>query len=926
MPVSETVNPTPSSYEYYDDPLFLAQSEQPTYSLVTSLFDGHDFLGWRRDAFMALVSKNKDCFVDGSFPKPAKTNKKHNQWVRCDFMVKSWILSSLVKSIKDNMKYVNSAQELWSELLERYGQASALEIYQLKKELDVVVQDNSSLVDYYGKMKNLWETLDGLNPIPSCTCGKIDECFCSLVKKFIERENTAKLVQFLMGLNGGYDTIRSQILSMEPLPSINRALGLLQKIERQKQIPDVISSLTEVNAYATYKYPDNKKTQSQPNISAAAVKHCDHCEKKGHTRETCFGLNKCSHCNKYGHNPANCFVIKGFPGDKNKGKSKVATQKAGTAAGGPYQRTANVADTGSHDSPLDNSVLATAAAATSADNSVVSSDVLDGIISTEISQVMQRISGQQQSDISSSQSGASDHMTYNLDILTDINVFVVPIKVGLPDGSIKLVHKSGTDHSNKTIIAKGRRVGDLYRIQFDARSCFQTKIVNLVKQAVDSKIHSDQVPGLLRDFFAYVQTQFNKTIRTVRSDNGTEFLQKYCSTIFKSKGILHQTSIVGTPQQNGRVERKHRHLLETARALKIQANMPIKFWGDCLLTATYLINLMPSSVINNNTPFELLFDQKPSYDNLRVFGCVCYATMPPNFSDKFGNKARKCLFIGYPHNQNGYRLYDVLLHKVFVSRDVIFKEQEFYFTSSTTENLNITPSELVNPVTSSHIIVPTVGTSEGSTHNNKEEASPIGNEESESPEGPSLTAGIPVNTGSSSAGSEDDILAQEEVIRRSARPRQLSSRLKSFVCGKKIPGQSVALQAAVLDQLYEFDPEYVASLATVFKEQEPYKYSEAQKDPRWVKAMDAELQALESNQTWDLVKLPKDKKPIGSKWVYRIKYKQDGTVERFKARLVAKGFNQVKDKDFTHTFSPVAKLTTVRTLLAVAAMQDWPLY
>ncbi|XP_074302535.1 uncharacterized protein LOC141634154 [Silene latifolia] len=155
----ETTINSGSSCEYFEDPLFLSQSDQPTTTLITNPFSGHDFLGWRKDVLMALTSKNKDCFIDGTFTKPPLTDKKHKQWVRCDFMVRQWILNSLLPSIKESLKYVNSEKELWSELLERYGQASALEVYQLSKELEGVSQDNSSLVDhYYGKMKNLWET------------------------------------------------------------------------------------------------------------------------------------------------------------------------------------------------------------------------------------------------------------------------------------------------------------------------------------------------------------------------------------------------------------------------------------------------------------------------------------------------------------------------------------------------------------------------------------------------------------------------------------------------------------------------------------------------------------------------------------------------------------------------------------------------
>ena len=87
--------------------------------------------------------------------------------------------------------------------------------------------------------------------------------------------------------------------------------------------------------------------------------------------------------------------------------------------------------------------------------------------------------------------------------------------------------------------------------------------------------------------------------------------------------------------------------------------------------------------------------------------------------------------------------------------------------------------------------------------------------------------------------------------------------------------------------------------------------------------MAAEISTLEANQTWTLTTLPPHKKTIGCKWVYKVKYKSDGTVERYKARLVAKGFTQKEGLDYIETFSPVAKLVTVKCLLAVAAVQGW---
>lgn len=115
-------------------------------------------------------------------------------------------------------------------------------------------------------------------------------------------------------------------------------------------------------------------------------------------------------------------------------------------------------------------------------------------------------------------------------------------------------------------------------------------------------------------------------------------------------------------------------------------------------------------------------------------------------------------------------------------------------------------------------------------------------------------------------------------------------------------------------------------LAAITATKEPVYFHEAVKDARWRKAMQAEIQALEQNQTWSMQLLPPGKKALGSKWVYRIKYNYDGTIERFKARLVVLGNHQVEGINYTETFAPVAKMATVRTMLAVAAAKSWELH
>ena len=106
----------------------------------------------------------------------------------------------------------------------------------------------------------------------------------------------------------------------------------------------------------------------------------------------------------------------------------------------------------------------------------------------------------------------------------------------------------------------------------------------------------------------------------------------------------------------------------------------------------------------------------------------------------------------------------------------------------------------------------------------------------------------------------------------------------------------------------------------------PNNVEEVLSDPKWAEAMEDELEALKKNNPWKLVSLPKGNKLMGCKWVFSIKYKVDRSIDRYKARLVAKGFTQTYDVDHVETFSPVAKLNTIRVLLSLVANLDWPLH
>lgn len=445
--------------------------------------------------------------------------------------------------------------------------------------------------------------------------------------------------------------------------------------------------------------------------------------------------------------------------------------------------------------------------------------------------------------------------------------------------------------------------------------------------------------SIIKSILAYAQTHFNTKIKTIRTDNALELCEGYAKQFYRENGIEHQTSIRDTPQQNGVVERKHRHLLETARALQFQSNLPIKFWGECILTATYLINRFPLKSLKHKTPFEVFLKQNPDYSHLRSFGCLCYVSTLKKDRHKFSPRATPCVFMGYPNGQKGYKVLDLGTGSLFTSRDITFHENIFPFHLNNfppTSNIphsftldpiyiptssdpsDIMPTHTTPPLNETHSPTtspssPTV--SHLSPHLNH--SAPLSPPPNIPPSSQPLTP--PLSTTTSSPSHLPDL-----TLRRSSRITKPPSYLHDY--DTTLSTSLITGHWCNLIPYSELPNRFHALVSTIASNHEPRSYFEAVSNPAWQQAMQAELTALSNNDTWDLVDLPKGKKAIGSRWVYKLKFRNDGTIDRYKARLVARGFSQIPGIDFDEKFSPVVKMTTIRCLIAIAAARSWHLH
>ncbi|RVW56241.1 Retrovirus-related Pol polyprotein from transposon RE1 [Vitis vinifera] len=921
--------PTNFSKVDLSNPYFTHHSDHPGLVLISKSLNGDNYSAWKRAMILALNSKNKLGFVNGSIKAPSEEidPEGYATWSRCNDMVHSWIVNTLNPEIADSVIYYSTAHEVWEDLC-------------------------------------LWDELASYNAAAHGA-----------------QQDQQKLMQFLMGLNESYSVIRGQILLMNPLPSVRQAYSSISQEEKQRLLTSTNAAAESAasaamavrsNGKSSTTWKDgidrsNTRRMEPTNRSSGSQNFRENRSSQGQDGRPFFdqdrrrmgsgrGRPQCSYCGDMGHWVQKCFQLHGYPPDHPKARMNLGSNSNRNKSFSAANQVSE-ADEGKPAVALSEAQLKQLLSLLNNQDENSSSKV-NAVTKPGLSKVASRnwiID-----------SGATDHIT----------------------SSSKLLHKDKNCSLPPVLLPSGEKANIVTKGTLPLNFVYYLHDVLSVPTFKDLATRRTIGLGKQRDGLYYLVALVTEKSLTNHSSSTN---QPACNLAISSTDLWHSRlghvspfclSFIAKNFLNFSVQSnnacpicplaKQSRLPFVARALKFHAQVPTQFWGECALTAVHIINRLPSPILSFKTPFELLYSKPPSYSHLRVFGCLAYATNV-HTSHKFDYRAMPSIFIGYPVGQKAYKLFDLSTKKVFTSRDVKFHEDIFPYVSlkpnstlpSLTHNSGPIPlvaynisssfdstSHALSPLLSNHTSTPspTTENDDFSSPSRPSELiiepssqidpnpSPLPSTTLVSPSPKPPFASIP-----SASPAETPIFSPETHSPKPATPLRRSNRhiappikLHDYVCShvssnqssSLIPGPTKGTRYPLANYVsyHRYKPAYRSFVAQHSAVTEPRSYSEAAAHPEWQKAMRSELQALQANDTWSLTPLSAGKTPIGCRWVYKIKHRSDGSIERYKARLVAKGFTQLEGVDYQDTFSPTAKIISVRCLLALAVARGWSIH
>ncbi|GJS77858.1 putative ribonuclease H-like domain-containing protein [Tanacetum coccineum] len=458
----------------------------------------------------------------------------------------------------------------------------------------------------------------------------------------------------------------------------------------------------------------------------------------------------------------------------------------------------------------------------------------------------------------------------------------------------------------------------------------------------------DETPEFVINFLKQIQVGLNKTVRYIRTDNGTEFVNQVMSKYYEGVGIFHQKSIPRTPQQNGVVERRNRTLVEAACTMLIFSKAPMFLWAEAVATACYTQNRSLIHTRHNKTPYELVHDKKPDLTFLRVFGALCYPTNDSEDLGKFQAKADIGIFVGYAPSRKGYRIFNKRTRRLMETIHVTFDEMHPTMApvrmSSGPEPIIMTPGQLKSGLAPTDkelemLFQPMFDEYVEQSRVNEPVPSATAVNAQVVPPGTSLSTTIAQDAPSTSASSSTSDMhhpvrhqgiAEEPTLEDSPITHDALHPSFNPVTGEPGSTQSSSgnVNTAEPNQVTQ-PPEHLrrwtkdhpldnivgnpsrpvstrkqlvsdalwCCFHTELSKVEPKNFKMAVIEDCWFQAMQDEIHEFDRLEVWELVPRPIYVMVIALKWIYKVKLDEYGDVLKNKARLVAKGYRQEEDAD-----------------------------
>ncbi|KAJ9558388.1 LOW QUALITY PROTEIN: hypothetical protein OSB04_013002 [Centaurea solstitialis] len=397
--------------------------------------------------------------------------------------------------------------------------------------------------------------------------------------------------------------------------------------------------------------------------------------------------------------------------------------------------------------------------------------------------------------------------------------------------------------------------------------------------------------------------------------------------------ISQNFSSVRTPQQNGVAERRNRTLIEAARSMLSEANLATQFWAEAVNTACYTQNRSLIVKRFRRTPYELFRNRKPSIEHLHIFGCVCYILNNKDNLGKFDSKSDDGIFLGYSSISKTYRVFNKRRQTIEETIHVKFDESgptfphphenseinqwaDSFFQVPDIPIADPSPQDLPDgfeedpPTPPTQISIPPIINATPIT----QVTPPEPDQPTNSEEFSQTTVSEPAPTNLLPDPSVNEASTSGQVYQPPAL-RWTKDHPIDQVLGNPSSGVKTRRQAG-----------NVCLYVNFISENEPKEIDDALRDPAWVSAMQEELAEFIRNNVWLLIPRPRKRTIIGSKWIFRNKLDEIGTIIRNKARLVAQGYKQEEGIDYDETFAPVARLEAIRLFLAFAAHMNFKVF